>query len=251
MFLPLQIREIFHLLFLQEFFRKFDPKLVVLKGGVNLRFFFKSSRYSEDMDLDLMTASLESVQKNVLRTLKAIATPMKVYGVTQIIPPSLQSAKQTTTTQRFKIHLHTQSRLDLFTKVEFSRRGFNQGYAFEKVEDTILRTYRLAPIVVQHYSAETAFEQKIKALAGRTEVQARDVFDLYQLISFLPEAWRVSVGKNVCQQATERVWALSFKEYHEAVVAYLKEEDQQILGLKEVWVKMQKAVADVFGIYHS
>ena len=49
-FTQLQIREAFHLCFLQELLRTFDPKLVALKGGINLRFFFKSPRYSEDME---------------------------------------------------------------------------------------------------------------------------------------------------------------------------------------------------------
>jgi len=49
---PLQKREVFHLLFLRELVRGVPLSAFVLKGGTNLRFFFGSIRYSEDMDLD-------------------------------------------------------------------------------------------------------------------------------------------------------------------------------------------------------
>ena len=46
----LQIREIFHIAFLRQFAKKFKPSFYALKGGVNMRLYFKSPRYSEDMD---------------------------------------------------------------------------------------------------------------------------------------------------------------------------------------------------------
>jgi len=48
----LQLREIFHLEFLRWLGRKLKPKNYCLKGGANLRFYFNSFRYSEDMDID-------------------------------------------------------------------------------------------------------------------------------------------------------------------------------------------------------
>jgi hypothetical protein len=45
--------ERFHLLFLAQLVRRVKPGLFVLKGGCNLRFFHRSIRYSQDMDLDL------------------------------------------------------------------------------------------------------------------------------------------------------------------------------------------------------
>ena len=41
---PLKMREVFHLEFLRYFARKLEADHYVLKGGVNLRFFFKSIR---------------------------------------------------------------------------------------------------------------------------------------------------------------------------------------------------------------
>lgn len=244
---PLKIREAFHLFFLQEFLRKFDPKLLVLKGGVNLRFFFKSRRYSEDMDLDVKTASLASVRNNVLRTLETLGRIMKPYGIREVVPPDLRAAKQTETTQRFKIHLVTSNGLDLFTKVEFSRRSFKGAVLFERVDTELLRTYRLASVIAPHYDAASAYEQKIGALADRSEVQARDVFDLYHLKTFLPENYRTEAKAGILRQALERLSDISYGQYRDQVVSYLSQEDQEFLSRPEVWDDMKKKVEAELG----
>jgi len=53
MWAPRQAVEIFHMLFLHAFGTRVDKSLYALKGGGNLRFFHKSIRYSEDIDLDV------------------------------------------------------------------------------------------------------------------------------------------------------------------------------------------------------
>lgn len=66
MYNSLQQREIFHLEFLRWFSHKVDAKYYALKGGVNMRFFFNSLRYSEDMDIDVSGLSIEVLQDMVL-----------------------------------------------------------------------------------------------------------------------------------------------------------------------------------------
>ena len=45
--------ELFHLVFLRALVAKGEDKtLIALKGGCNLRFYFDSVRYSEDIDFD-------------------------------------------------------------------------------------------------------------------------------------------------------------------------------------------------------
>ena len=243
---PLQIREIFHLTFLQAFLRRFDPKLVALKGGVNLRLFFGSRRHSEDMDLDVDKASVDSLQTQVLKTLAGIAPPMRTHGIIKIAPPSMKSAKQTETTQRFKVHLETEDGLDLFTKIEFSRRGFSGETKFDRVNGELLRQYRLSPLIMQHYTACSAFDQKIDALLGRTAVQARDLFDLHHLLSFLPRDYSPSSDAKTLAEARERVEEISYEQYRDTVVAYLSQEDQLALGSQEDWQTIRKDVLDIF-----
>ena len=61
-----QQREVFHLLFLERLLRLSDPSLYVLKGGLNLRFFFNSPRFSEDMDLDVLGGSVATLEEERL-----------------------------------------------------------------------------------------------------------------------------------------------------------------------------------------
>ena len=60
-FIPAEHVELFHLHFLEQFGLKTDKRLYALKGGCNLRFFLKSIRYSQDIDLDI-----KIVQKEIL-----------------------------------------------------------------------------------------------------------------------------------------------------------------------------------------
>ena len=118
----LAIREVFHLEFVRWLAHKIKPENYVLKGGVNLRFFFKSIRYSEDMDLDLRGVKVEILKQKVIKILQSIIFQdnLKPFGIEKIIPPDIKKAKQTETTQRFKIHLITPGGEDFFTKIEFS-----------------------------------------------------------------------------------------------------------------------------------
>ena len=51
------------------------------------------------------------------------------------------------------------------TKIEFSRRGLDGERAVETVDAGIIRTYRLYPVIVQHYSVHAALAQKVSVLA--------------------------------------------------------------------------------------
>ncbi len=58
-----QLREVFHFCFLDRLLKVSTPNLYVLKGGVNLRFFYNSPRYSEDMDLDVLAGNVSTFKK--------------------------------------------------------------------------------------------------------------------------------------------------------------------------------------------
>lgn len=170
----LQIREIFHLEFLRFFGRKIKPELYALKGGVNLRLFFSSIRYSEDMDLDVGGLRVHVLKDCVMDILQmpALKESLQSFGIDRIVPPAIERAKQTETTQRFKIHLITSAGLDLFTRIEFSRRGMSAGSIIQTPSETILRAYKITSMPVPHYNIYSAITQKMGALAGRATLQA-------------------------------------------------------------------------------
>lgn len=84
---PRKCVEIFHLSFLDLFGRKTNKQLYALKGGCNLRFYFNSFRYLEDMDIDVQTIAKNTLAKKVdsilagraLSHLMAIVIQMQVY----------------------------------------------------------------------------------------------------------------------------------------------------------------------------
>src|SRR3989338_6355555 len=113
--------EQFHLLFLEQLGRIVDKQLITLKGGCNLRFFFKSVRYSEDIDIDVKKISKETLQKNTRKVLSSpsLRAALKERDI-EIIAYS--EPKQTETVQRWKISLKlNQTSVPVNTKIKFSR----------------------------------------------------------------------------------------------------------------------------------
>jgi hypothetical protein len=238
--------EAFHLLFLRELVRSVPLQTLVLKGGSNLRFFFGSLRFSEDMDLDASEIAVHTLADHVMAVLgsQALESALRLHDVREVVPPDLARAEQTETVQRFKVHLLTTAGEDLFTKVEFSRRGFDDGRRTEPVDTEVLARYRMPPLVLPHYGAGTAAAQKLRALVGRPRPQARDVFDLWVLGPHLDNRQPI-VGSDpqTLPQARERVFAIDFHEYRDAVVAYLAAEDQPAYESRELWDEIRLQVA--------
>jgi len=246
----LQLREIFHLEFLAWLSRKLKPECYVLKGGANLRFFFNSFRYSEDMDLDIRAVQVYALKDIVMDILNAriFKDSLMPFGIEKIVPPDISKAKQTETTQRFKVHLITVSQEDLFTKVEFSRRGFMNGISIQPVSGKVLRVYKLPPLLFPHYDAPAAILQKIKALALRSATQARDIFDLYILSPQLePDAIRKrkEVTRALTEKAMENALGISFQQFRDVVLAYLSPQDKLIYDKPEVWDEIKLTVSDI------
>ncbi len=244
---PLEAREVFHLEFLRAFVRGTKPSTFALKGGSNLRFFFGSIRYSEDMDLDLTETPVKEVSEKVMKILKtpALAATLRSSGIQRIEPPDLAAAKQTETVQRFKVHLITKDGLDLFTKIEFSRRGLDAPFRTESVATALLGRYRLGPLIVPHYLANAAIRQKVRALASRRQVEARDIFDLYTL-STQPEISHPGLWSQIddahLSQAMERLFNVSFQEYRDKVVPFLQPEDKKFHDSEAVWDEIRLQV---------
>src|SRR4051812_40393820 len=94
----------FHLLFLMQLGARIDKKLYALKGGCNLRFFWKSIRYSEDIDFDVHTTSKETLRKNVNQILDSPGFK-QILASSKMELGSRSESKQTETTQRWKVHL--------------------------------------------------------------------------------------------------------------------------------------------------
>ncbi len=226
--------EQFHLLFLDQLGRKLDKRHYALKGGCNLRFYLKSIRYSEDMDLDVQSTPVDVVQDRVEQILsgKSFAQILQARGLAVI---HYSAPKQTATTQRWKLTLMAKSAaLPLHTKIEFSRRGIDDPVVFEPVDSLLMRDYQMTPFMASHYPPEAAFRQKIGALIHRAQTQARDIFDLDLLLRsgvspqgmVRPRQWR---------EAQQKAMSISFDIFKSQVLAFLSPDYQAQYATPQAW----------------
>lgn len=246
-----QAVEIFHLLFLRAFGARVDKSLYALKGGGNLRFFHKSIRYSEDIDLDLRTVSVATLRNHMDRILSAPSFTQALRAQ-QIELIKATAPKQTDTTQRWKIQLRVNDAAEAPTKIDFSRRGLEEGSLYDPVDPEVIRSYRLYPVFVQHYGTEAGFKQKIDALATRKQTQARDVFDLKLLLDAgegkksLPEE-----AQKLLPQAIECAIAVGYDAFVSQVFAYLDPEYQKSYRDRAIWESLQEEVVNALEALRS
>jgi predicted nucleotidyltransferase component of viral defense system len=236
-----QAIEVFHLLFLHAFGAWVDRSLYVLKGGCNLRFYCRSIRYSEDMDLDLRTMAAGTLRNNVERVLNAPALAQALRAQ-RLELEGFTAPKQTETTQRWKLTLRILDRQGgIPTKIEFSRRKLDDGVELQPVDPEIVRRYRLYPVLTQHYIPATAFRQKVAALAHRNETQARDLFDLKLLLDqgAKPDGKKL---KALLPAAIENALSIGYDQFAGQVLAYLEPEYQDHYRPRTIWESLQAEV---------
>jgi predicted nucleotidyltransferase component of viral defense system len=226
--------------------------LFALKGGCNLRFYHRSVRYSEDMDLDIRTMAAATLRSNVDAVLEA--TPfIRSLRAQQLEVTDITTPKQAQTTQRWKIALRMlDQRIRVPTKIEFSRRTLEDGVAIAPVEAELIHRYRLYPVLVQHYEAGTALAQKIAALAMRAETQARDIFDIKLLADAGATATPLKpVQRELLPRAIENAMSISFDDFSGQVVAYLEPDHQEFYRGRAAWESLQEGVVDMLRALES
>lgn len=241
---PAQLIEFFHLAFLQVLQARLDQSTYVLKGGANLRYFFESVRYSEDIDLDaggIETWALTERVDGVI-TAPALERLLRSGGLTV---NEFSKPKQTETTQRWKVALTASAQRDpVRTKIEFSRRRTSDTrYRLEPVPGDVVAPYALRAPSVMHYMAEAAVEQKIEALAGRSETQARDVFDLDLLLRRQPPVPIVS-DTPVREQAAARALDLPYDAFRDQVLPFLDADVAELYADAGSWAQIQGHVVE-------
>jgi hypothetical protein len=237
--------ERFHLTFCRLLCAGADRGDFAIKGGCNLRFFFGSVRYSEDVDLDVQRVPQRTLLGRVNKLLEgpALSTPLRAVG---IHVASVSTPKQTETTQRWTIALTVPgSSVPVPTKVEFSRREAIRAATVEPLDFAFAAEHRTQPVLLPHYPAAVAVVQKVRALAGRTEVQARDVFDLSVLFARLgdPSA-ALQAARTLLPAGVSRAMEISYDDYAGQVVPYLEPVHAESFGSRAAWDALQLQVVE-------
>jgi hypothetical protein len=238
-----QAIELFHLAFLQVLQGRLNHDRYVLKGGANLRYFFESVRYSEDIDLDAAGIERWELEEKVDGVLGAPALPVLLRGGGLAVD-GFSKPKQTETTQRWKVALALAGRNEpLRTKIEFSRRNGDDRHVLESVPARIVAAYALRSPSVRHYDAQAATEQKVEALAGRYETQARDVFDLELLLRSKPEL-AAALPAALREPAAERALELPFAAFRDQVLPFLDPEVAELYVDPATWEQIRGFVVE-------
>jgi len=107
----------------------------------------------------------------------------------------------------------------------------------ELVSPQILRFYKMTPLLVPHYDAASAIQQKIQALAQRSVVQARDIFDLFVLSTQYDGIQQrpFQINKTTFKTAHDNIFLMEFAQFRDTVVAYLEMEDQKTYASSSTW----------------
>ena len=238
-----QAVEFFHLQFIRLLWSGRDTNRFAIQGGCNLRFFFESARYSDDIDLDVNGLPVDTLREKVTKILErsALAQPLKSRGIAL---RETRMPKQTETIQRWKLALSLEGRgLPLHTKIEFSRRLTPEKAVVEAVDAGVLADYGLMPLLAPHYPLSPAIRQKVGALVGRTVVQARDVYDLGVLLARAGGATdALEPIRAQLEKAIERVREVSYADYRSQVISYLKPEYAESFGSRGWWETLRAEV---------
>jgi hypothetical protein len=99
--------------------------------------------------------------------------------------------------------------------------------------------------MVSHYDAGAALRQKVGALAGRREPQARDVFDVHHLLS---RSRTADDGRgfdpDIVERACMNAMSIDFRTFKSQVLAYLEPDDQKHFDSSSVWDTLVLEVVD-------
>lgn len=239
--------ETFHLQFARLLWTGPEKDCFVLKDGCNLRFFFESVRYSEDIDFDVSNRVPVHVLKD--RVARILGGPPLTLTLRNrgLHLSSITAPKQTETTQRWKLGLSLDGHPVPFpTKIEFSRRESEDTGVLEPIAPSVLAEHQSMQFLATHYPLAAAVRQKVDALAGRREVQARDVFDLGAVL--IPRTGGATEllesSRSRVEAAMERAMTVTYGDYQAQVVSYLHPDHSDSLGSRGAWDAVQTQVVD-------
>jgi hypothetical protein len=240
-----KVIERFHLAFVEVAAVRLPIAAFVVKGGANMRFFFRSPRRSRDIDFNYVGGRFESFAGRVDEVLasRALTELLRQHEIALVNP---RRHKQTETTRRWKLSLKTPLVAEADSKIEFSAREEPlDDFELRPVDPALTRRLGGRSIPINRYGAIAMVTQKVGALRHRSETQPRDIFDLDLLFRTHPDALaQAPVDQRALEEALERARALTYEEYVTTVVDYLEEEVVDVLGTQNAWNDMLRHVVE-------
>ncbi|MBI4676085.1 MAG: nucleotidyl transferase AbiEii/AbiGii toxin family protein [Elusimicrobia bacterium] len=241
-----ELREFFHLALLRHLHARLSSRCAyAVKGGICLRFFHRSPRLSQDMDLDVASGfpvlKLQEAVDSILGG-RAFASALLQQGITGL---KVRKPKQTETTQRWKVSLFLGAGEPVPTKVEFSRRhgGIDSAAAVPDAE--LLWRYRTAPFAARFYDGTAMAVHKLAALAAPSRCAVRDLFDIHHLLSVVlvkPRDVAGLVDPDTVAGAADKVGRFTYGDFKEQVLPYLSERMMDLYRRAEIFERQKAEV---------
>lgn len=246
---PSAIAEGFHLAFLQALAARANLAAWALKGGGNLRFFYASERFSEDIDIDTFDVEPWTFQDRVDQTL-ASGLLSRTLGILGSRIDYVNPKERSDTKSKWVLGLRRPSETQpIHTQIEVSHREYlyRDFVKVEPVAQAAVTPYAAAlrRPTFGHYLPRAAVAQKIDALWARSVRQPRDVFDLDFLFRVAPDALsRGDVTEARLRAAVTRVFEIGHDEYRAMVLSFIGPDALPLYEPVEVWEGMQMTVAE-------
>lgn len=219
----------------------------VLKGGANLRFFYGSPRLSEDMDFDVfipnstMNHRLQMLFDNRFFHRSLAQKGVSIASVTQ--------AKDTETAGKWKIQLlveHDGSAVP--TKLDLSWREpvpAPDSVPSEFADRVVLAVYGMPPFSAFHYGVDDVLRQKVKALGDRSVTQARDVFDLFWVLTTSGTDTLPKIDdKDRLTDAADALNSLDYDTFVSHVGPFMEDSEKELYVNKQMWNEILRVVGD-------
>lgn len=246
---PVQVAESFHLAFLQALGTRANLSAWALKGGGNLRLFFQSDQFSEDIDLDTFDMEPWAFQERVDQTLTSDLL-RRTLGILGSSLEYVNPEERSETKSKWVIGVRHQSEMALvYTQIEVSHRPYpyRDFIKVEPVTPAAIAPYAAAlrRPTLGHYLPRAAIAQKIDALWGRDIRQPRDVFDLDLLFRVAPDAVaRGDVVEADLRAAIARVVEIGYDEFRAKVLSFIEPAALPLYEPVGSWEGMQLTVIE-------
>jgi hypothetical protein len=199
------------------------------------------------MDLDGTPPASDAIRDALKGLVEggSFSRSLRAFGIRELDPGEGPN-KDTDTTFRYKFGVIVGGGIRYPTKVEvsFRQQPDSDKVALGPPDPEILKTYGMHAFKIRHYERRAAVRQKLGALGGRREAQARDVFDLFLLVpQAAPDELTRYLGKELTRRTLEaahaRALAMTYEEYLGQVMEFLGEQARATHGNQAAWDGMR------------
>jgi len=216
----LELREFFLLVFLRHLSQRFAGKKWAVRGASCMRFFHRSPRIPEEIELDaeprMNPASIKEAVETVLEN-KVFATVISTKGIKSIkVSPAAKNAAAIS----WKVIINTVNGRHITTGIEVGFRKKAPAFSTGAPALTILERHAFQPFSAQFYGADEMAAQSISALVGAKRNASRYLFDLDRLFNSArvkPEmAAKLAVVKDI-KPALGRVGTFTYSDFRKVL----------------------------------